>query len=63
MEGWPENRPRIGFIETSWMVVSRIGAVLLFVGTFEDLRVGLAFVGVSILVAGDLIARAIRMRG
>lgn len=56
----PFRRPPLGFWELSWLVVSRIGAVVLFVAALDDPRVGFAFVGLSILIAAHAISRAIR---
>jgi hypothetical protein len=54
------KKPAVGFWEYQWIVFSRIAAGLLLVGSFSQPTLALTLIGLSVLMAGHTIAKAIK---
>lgn len=57
--GLSTTKPAVGFWEYHWIILSRVAAGLLFLGSLAIPAFGLTFIGLSVLIAGHAIAKAI----
>ncbi len=56
----PTQRAKLSFWEYQWVIFSRFGAGVLLVVSLEEPAAGLTLIGLSVLIAGHAITKAIR---